>query len=97
MAGVTLTVLLRVPLAGVAEFQAYEALVLPLVGAHGGAVQRRLRNADGTVECHVVWFPSHAAFESFRNDPRRAAAAPRLAASGAKAELFDMTDVEPIS
>ncbi len=93
MEGVTFTVVLRVPVTGVAEFQAYEAIVLPLVAAHGGNVQRRLRTADGTVECHVVWFPNRAAFADFRADPRRAAVAPRLAASGASAELFEMTDV----
>jgi hypothetical protein len=94
MEPVTLAVTLKVPLAGVRDFQAYEARVLPLVAEHGGVLQRRLRNGDGTVECHVLRFPSRAAFDAFRGDQRRATLAPLLAASGATAEVYEMTDVE---
>ena len=97
MTGLTLTAILRIPAAGVRDFQAYEACVLPLVVAHGGTLQRRLRNGDGTVECHLLQFPTRGAFENFRTDPRRAEAAPLLAGSGAVAEIFEMTDVEPKS
>lgn len=91
--GVTLAVVLKVPASGIAAFQAYEAQVLPLVALHGGAVQRRLRNGDGTVEMHIVRFPSRSAFDAFRSDPRRADAAPLLARSGAAAEMYEMGDV----
>lgn len=82
------------PLAGIADFLAYEGHVLPLVAEHGGSLQRRLRSDDGTAECHVLSFPNRAAFERYRADPRRTAAAHLLAASGATAEVFEMTDVE---
>jgi uncharacterized protein (DUF1330 family) len=93
MTALTLAVLLKVPAQGVADFQAYEALVLPLIARHGGEVERRLRNGDGTAELHVLRFPSRTAFEAFRADPRRADAAPLLARSGATAEMHEMKDV----
>lgn len=93
MAGLTLAVLLRVPLSGVRAFQDYEARVLPLLAGHGGRLERRLRNADGTVELHVLSFASRQHYEAFRNDPVRHASAPLLAACGATAELLEMVDV----
>ena len=68
--------------------------VLPLLQMHGGQLQRRLRNADGTVEIHIVHFLNRDDFESFRNDLRRAAAAPLLTASGATSELIEVEDVD---
>lgn len=96
MSAVTLVALLKVPAAGARDFQAYEARVLPLVAEHGGTLQRRMRNGDGTAECHILRFPARDAFERFKADPRRAAAASLLAASGATAEVFEMTDVEAV-
>lgn len=90
----TLVALLKVPPSGIAGFLAYEARVLPLVAEHGGTLQRRMRNGDGTVECHLLSFPDRQAFERYRVDPRRAAAAHLLAESGATAEVFEMSDVE---
>lgn len=90
----TIVVLLKVPRSGIRDFLAYEACALPLVAAHGGALQRRLRNGDGTAECHLLSFPNREAFERFKADPRRAAAAHLLATSGATAEVFEMSDVE---
>ena len=89
-----LVAVLKVPQAGIADFLAYEARVLPLVQEHGGTLERRLRNRDGTVECHLLRFPDRDAFQRFRVDPQRAAAAHLLAASGATAEIFEMSDVE---
>ncbi len=89
----TLALIARIPLEGVAEFQAYEARVLPLIAAHGGALERRLRNADGSVELHIVSFPSDDAFAAFRTDPERAAVAHLLGASGARTELFALQEV----
>ncbi len=93
MTGITLCAILRVPPDGVARFQAYESAVLPLLGDHGGRLERRLRSQDGGVEVHVLWFPSAAALDAFRADPRRAAQAALFAASGATAELIGMDDV----
>lgn len=92
--GLTLVLTARVPSAGVAAFQAYEAVVLSLLREHGGTLQRRLRNADRTIEVHLVHFEFAEGLASFRNDPRRAAASPLLTASGATTELIEVSDVE---
>ena len=88
-----LALIARVPLSGVADFQAYEAQVLPLLADHGGSLERRLRNGDGTTEVHVVRFASAAHLDRFRSDARRMAAAPLLLQSGAAVELLTMQDV----
>lgn len=92
--GLTLALIIRIPPHGIVQFQAYEAKVLPLLQMHGGQLQRRLRNADGTVEIHIVHFLNRDDFESVRNDLRRAAAAPLLTASGATSELIEVEDVD---
>jgi hypothetical protein len=92
--GVLLVLTARIPRAGVAQFQAYEAQVLPLLGAHGGRLERRLRTEDGTVEVHLVRFIAQDGLDSFRRDPVRAAAAHLLASSGAAIELNEVNDVD---
>lgn len=92
-AGVTLVLIARTPAHGIARFQEYEAQVLPLLAEHGGVLQRRLRDADGTTEVHLIRFPSEAHFARYRADPRRTAHAPLMAASGAQTELLRMHDV----
>ncbi len=86
-------VIARVPAGGVADFQRYEAAVLPRLAEHGGRLERRLRSEDGTTEVHLVSFADAAAFAAFRADPVRVAAAPLLAASGAQTELVPAIDV----
>jgi hypothetical protein len=93
-AGLLLVMTARIPVAGVAAFRDYEAAVLPLLAEHGGMLQRRLRNADGTVEVHLVSFTSQAGFDRFRKDPRRSAVVHLMTASGATAELLEVMDVE---
>lgn len=93
MAIILLAVVFDVPAPGVRSFQAYEATVLPLLQVHGGELQRRLRNADGTREVHIVRFGSQVGFTAFRDDPRRAAAAGLLDASGARSEVIEVVDV----
>jgi hypothetical protein len=92
-ARLTFVLIARVPSDGVASFQAFEAAVLPLLSEFGGLLERRLRNSDGTIEVHIVSFDSEQNFQSFRSDPRRASFAHLIEASGAKNELFAMTDV----
>ncbi len=70
----TFVVIARIPPSGIEAFQAYEDRVLPLLNEHGGRLQRRLRNELGTVEVHIVSYPSAAAHQNYRNDPRRTAA-----------------------
>ena len=89
----TFVLIARVPPDGVAGFQAYEAAVLPLLSEHGGLLERRLRNDDGTIEVHIVSFASDQSFQRYRDDPRRAAASHLFEASAASTERLAMTDV----
>ena len=93
--GVTLCAIFRIPQDGLPAFQAYEAAVLPLVTEHTGVLQRRLRSLDGTVEVHVIWFPSASFVDAYRADPRRSVHADLFDASGAVAEVLTVADVEP--
>jgi antibiotic biosynthesis monooxygenase (ABM) superfamily enzyme len=90
---VTLVVIFRIPPEGVADFQAYEEAVLPLLPAYNGRLERRLRNPDGTEEVHIVSYASDADRQNYRNDPRRAAQAWLLEKSSAKVEMLSMADV----
>jgi len=68
---------------------------LPLLAEHSGRLERRLRTANGEVEVHVVGFRSAAAFAAYRADPRRAAHAELLEASGAAVEVLEVEDLLP--
>ena len=92
-ARLTFVVIARVPSDGVASYQAYEQAVLPLLSEFGGLLERRLRNADGTIEVHIVSFDTDQAYQRFRSDPRRASLAHLIEASAARNELLAMTDV----
>jgi hypothetical protein len=89
----TFVLIARIPPEGVEAFRAYEDQVLPLMNEHGGQLQRRLRNEAGTVELHIVSFPSDIAHQKYRSDPRRTAAALLLERSSAKLELLPLRDV----
>jgi uncharacterized protein (DUF1330 family) len=73
--------------ADVAAFEAYEAKALPLVCEHGGRLEIRVRSLDGQTETHLLYFPDEHAFDRYRLDPRRIAAAPEWEKSGAKSEV----------
>ncbi|SFO53697.1 hypothetical protein SAMN05216330_103508 [Bradyrhizobium sp. Ghvi] len=90
---ITFALIVRIPAEGVADFRAYEDAVLALLPEFNGRLERRLRNSDGTMEVHIVSFASEAAFQSYRNDPRRTAQAWLLERSSAKLELLPMMDV----
>jgi hypothetical protein len=92
-ARLTFVLIARIPPAGVGDFGTYEANVLPLLAAHGGLLERHLRNADGTLEVHIVSFPDEPAFERYRADPRRVGHAPILERSKATMELLRLRDV----
>lgn len=93
MPDLVLALIARVPASGVSDFQAYEARVLPLIAEYGGTLERRLRNADGTVELHVLRFTTRDGLDRFRQDERRIEAAPFLLQSGAAVELMELQDV----
>jgi hypothetical protein len=92
---VTYVMKARIPAGGREAFARYEDSVIPLIAEHGGALARRLRGDSGRIEVHVVDFPGRDAFERFRADQRRLAAAPLLEQSGASIEVFELTDVAP--
>lgn len=89
----TFALIARVPSDGVDSFRRYEAQVLPLLADHGGRLERRLSNGDGTVELHILSFRDAGSFAAFRSDPRRASVAHLLEASGARTELLELYDV----
>jgi|SRR6187402_2009907 len=91
---VTFVLTARIPRAGIEDFRAYEAAVLPLLPEFNGRLERRLRNPDGTIEVHIVSFASDADFQNYRNDPRRAAQAGLLEKSSAMLELLPMESVQ---
>ena len=90
---VTIVLIARIPIEGIADFRAYEEAVLPLLPEFNGRLERRLRNQDGTVEMHIVSFASEADFQNYRNDPRRTAQASLLKKSSAILERLLMTNV----
>jgi uncharacterized protein (DUF1330 family) len=89
----TIVLIARIPPEGIETFQAYEDKVLPILNEYGGRLQRRLRNELGTLELHIVSFPSDAAFQKYRADPRRTAATPLLDNSSARLERLSLRDV----
>jgi hypothetical protein len=89
---VTYVAIARIPAAGIEHYRRYEDAVLPLLGEHGGRLERRLRNAAGDVEVHVLSFASAAGFAAYRDDPRRAEHRPLLDASGARTEVLAVED-----
>ncbi len=78
---------------GVAAFQTYESRVLPLLGRHGGRLDRRLRTADSRVEVHVISFASRAGYESYMADPERMAHRELLADVDVSQRILDVHDV----
>jgi len=84
----------RLPDGGLADFDAYERAVLPLLAEHAGRLEQRLRTLDDMAEIHVISFRSDADFAAYRADPRRQAVAPLLESSGAVIELLPVRDLE---
>ncbi|HWE13051.1 MAG TPA: hypothetical protein VG365_06045 [Solirubrobacteraceae bacterium] len=68
--------------------------MLPLLSDHGGRLERRLRSRDGQTEVHLVSFRSAERFTEYREDPRRAEHASWIERSGARVELYELSDVE---
>jgi uncharacterized protein (DUF1330 family) len=91
--GVTYVLIAEVPADGVDVFREYESLVLPLLAAHGGRLDRRLRSGDGHREIHIVWFPDSEALDAFRADPRRQQVGHLLELSRASTDLFVVEEV----
>jgi hypothetical protein len=88
-AGVIVVATFRIPPSGVRAFREYEDAILPLLSEHGGTLERRLSNADGTVEVHVLSFDSRTAYDAFSRDPRRTPRRSLLAAAGIRTDVFE--------
>lgn len=82
-----------IPKDGVAAFKAYEDKVVPLLKKHGGILERRLSNADGTIEIHILKFKDQEAFENYCFDPERLKHTQIFDKSGAQTQLIQMEDV----
>ena len=91
---VTLAVLVELDDTAVQPFDAYERQVLPLLGRHGGILERRLRTPDRRTEVHVVSFASRAGYDAYLADLDRAALRPLLDGLNVRQRLLEVTDVE---
>jgi hypothetical protein len=57
----------------VAGFEAFEHATAEIMATHGGRIDAAVRSAadsEGPFEVHLVSFPSAAAFDAYRGDPR---------------------------
>jgi hypothetical protein len=71
----------------------YEDAVLGLLDRHGGALERRTRSTDGTVEVHLIRFQNRAGYESFMADPARAAHRLQAGNAAPTARVVEVHDV----
>lgn len=83
------TTIARVPAQGIRSYELYEDVVLALLPDYGAALERRLRNADRTVDVHVLRFPDRSTYERFLQDPRRRSRRQLLEVSGAAIEVHE--------
>jgi len=90
---VTFVQIVRIPAGGVAAFQQYESLVLPIMPRYGGRLERRLCSADGQIEIHVVTFPSQDDLDRYLAESERAEHLHLRTESGASTELLEVVDV----
>lgn len=81
--------------AGIEAFRAYEDMVLPLLGRHGGRLERRLRTSDGTSEIHLVFFADEPGYEAYLADPDRVQARALLGATQLEQRILTVGDVSP--
>jgi uncharacterized protein (DUF1330 family) len=79
--------------ADLALFEAYETTVLALLPRHGAELRMRVRSVDGLSELHLIRFPDAAAFEAYRFDPERIAAAETWTQCRARAVFTEVADV----
>ncbi len=83
----TVVMIAELAASAIEPFHDYERRVLPLLGRHGGRLERRLRTADARTEVHLLSFPDRAGYEACLADPDRAALRPVLAALVERAEI----------
>jgi hypothetical protein len=86
---VIVTTIARVPTSGLRSYELYEDVVLAILPDHGATLERRLRNADRTVDVHVIRFPDRTGYERFLQDPRRRSRRELLNVSGAAIDVHE--------
>lgn len=74
-------------------FLRYEETVLPLLGRHGGTVERRLRARDAHLEVHVLSFPDPVRYAEFLNDQERATARTQLQGYDIEQQVFLVDEI----
>ncbi|GAA3752265.1 hypothetical protein GCM10022225_40860 [Plantactinospora mayteni] len=93
---VRVVVLLDVPEEHLTAFGRYEDRVLPLLAEHGGRLEQRLRTGDGRTEVHLLSFTGRDGYQSYLDDPRRAAyrdeELPGVALAG---RVLEVSEVDP--
>ena len=92
----TFVLIAEVAAASVEAFDAYEREVLPLLGRHGGLLDRRLRHVrddGGWLEIHVVSFPDEGGLNAYRGDPDRVRLQELVAGLKLKTTFVDVVDV----
>jgi len=88
MSGLTMLAFIRVPRDQAPALRRYEDLVLGFLPDHGALVERREQSADGSVEAHLLSFPTREAIDAFDADPRRGAAREGIDGSTVEALRF---------
>ena len=73
--------------------QAYEDAVLALLPRHGGSLDRRMRDATGAAEVHVIGFESRTGYESFMADPDRLALRATLGDAAPTTRVLEVRDL----
>jgi hypothetical protein len=69
--------------------------VLPLLGRHGGRLERRLRGSGGQVEVHLVSFDTRSGYESYLADPERTGHRQLLAGADITQRVLELDEVRP--
>jgi hypothetical protein len=73
--------------------QRYEDDVLTLLPRHGGTLERRMRDAGGGSEVHVIRFASRAGYDSFMADPDRLALRADLGDAAPTTRVLEVQDL----
>jgi uncharacterized protein (DUF1330 family) len=93
-----LTIRLWLNTSDTAAYEDFERTAARIMAKHGGRIERVIRintsdDPDAPFEIHIVSFPDHAAFDSYRNDPKTHALAELRAQVIARTEIRFGTDV----
>jgi uncharacterized protein (DUF1330 family) len=70
-------------------FEAYEHEAAQIMARHGGRMEQVIKESTPPQrEVHLVYFPTHEAFDAYRADPDLIALTPQRAAAIAATELI---------